>query len=98
MITYRMDVPKNHQTPSVFLSKLSALVLNEGELEYLGLTVAGDVSSYQPQGYRRELTLNESARFLAENPTPEARLLAVENLFVNKVRLRLCTSVTQTIS
>lgn len=98
MITYRMDVPKNHQTPSVFLSKLSALVLNEGELDFLGLTQTGDVSSYQAQGYRRELTLLESARFLAENPTPEARLLAVQSLFANKVRLRLCTTVTQTIS
>lgn len=98
MITLTFNASLNSQNPTRFAALMAGVVLDHGELDMLGLTVNTDTTTADGTGFHRVVTLNESARFLAENQTPEAREAAVKNLFSSVLALPLFTRIVEVVS
>lgn len=86
------------------VAQMNAVVLNEGELDILFLTLASNVTAWNPTSQRIERTieLTETATFLADIVGPGGdedakREGAVTGLFNNKIALQIAKPVEQTI-
>lgn len=87
------------------LAKVAGVVLNQGELDILFLTLASDATAWNvgAQKIERTIELTETPTYLAEIVGPggdqtEKRKAPVRHLFDNKIGLQVSKTVAEAIT
>lgn len=98
-IFLHLTTPRNRQARSVQEAQIAAVDLDLGELELLGLTVAGDtITTSNASIIVRTLELVPSARYVEQIPTEPERSDTLKGMFASVVGMTCFCTTTPTLT